>query len=235
MANQALIDQIKVQIYAGKSSKERKQEQVERLYGTLDRFYIYLSEKYGIERIEDTTLDALRQFEFDLPANDDQHLRLVFSHLGRTDLLEYLAIVSADKYFRNKKLTAVLKAMDDLKGYAKDLRQVDIRMAFELLERGATPEGRAQLIAATDVPPDALLQMVQCCDLCRMTGMNGQTLRRSFAMGYDTLARFRASTPEQIEAEFSGYLRASGERTNRMVSFSSFVHQANRLEDVIVY
>jgi hypothetical protein len=54
-------------------------------------------------------------------------------------------------------------------------------------------------------------------------------------MGYDTLAKFRASTPEHIEAEFSEYLRASGERTNRMVSFSDFANQANRLEDVIVF
>ena len=235
MDQQDLIASVEEQIYTGKGSVGRKEEQVQSLHGTLDRFQSYLSTEHGIERFEDTTLDALRHFEFDLPANDDHHLRLVFSHLGRTDLLEYLSMVSADKYFRNKKLTAVLQAMDDLQGYAKDLRRVDIRMAFELLERGATPKGRAQLLAATDVPPDALLQMVQCCDLCRMTGMNGQTLRRSVAMGYDTLAKFRASTPEQIEAEFDAYVSMTGERTNKMVSFPSFIHQANRLEDVIVY
>ena len=77
--------------------------------------------------------------------------------------------------------------------------------------------------------------MVQCCDLCRMTGMAGKALMRSFAMGYDTLAKFRAAAPERIEAEFSAYLAATGERNNRMIRFSSFVHQANRLEDVIVY
>jgi hypothetical protein len=30
-------------------------------------------------------------------------------------------------------------------------------------------------------------------------------------------------------------LSMTGERTNKMVSFSSFFHQANRPEDVIVY
>ena len=108
-------------------------------------------------------------------------------------------------------------------------------MASELLERGATPEGRAQLAEVTGVPADALLKMVRCCDLCRMTGMAGKTLSRSFAMGYDTLGKFRASTPEQIEAEFSEYLRARGERSNRMVSFSSFVRMSRKLEDVISY
>jgi hypothetical protein len=235
MDRQDLLDWIKEQLYGGKGLQEEEEEGVERLYGTLDRFCAYLHEEHGIERIEDTTLEALRGFQFDLPANDDQHLRLVFSHLGRSDLTEHLSMVSADKYFRSKKLTAILKAMDDLKGYAKDLRVADIRMASELLERGATPGGRARLVEATGVPAEPLLQMVQCCDLCRMTGMNGKTLRRSVAMGYDTLAKFRASTPEGIEAEFSEYLRAHGERSSHMVSFSSFVRQARKLEDVIVY
>jgi len=235
MDRQELADWIKEQRYVGKRFKEEEEEQAERLYRTLDRFCTHLHEEHGVERIEDTTLDALRGFRFSLPENDDEHLRLTFSYLGRDDLTEFLGMVSADKYFRNKKLTVILKAMDDLKGHTKSLRRAGIPMASELLERGATPESRALLAEATGVPVDVLLRMVQCCDLCRMTGMAGQTLRRSIAMGYDTLDKFRASTPEQIEAEFSEYLRTSDERTNRMVSFTSFVHQARKLEDVIVY
>jgi hypothetical protein len=144
--------------------------------------------------------------------------------------------LTLDKYFRNKKLPVIFKAMEDLKGYTKVLRTAaGVRMASELLERGATPEGRAELAEATGVPADVLLKMVQACDLCRMTGMAGQTLRRSFAMGYDTLAKLRDSTAEQVEADLSDYLEKSGERTNKMVSFASFVHQAVSLVDVILY
>jgi hypothetical protein len=235
MDKRAFIEWIKEQRYVGKGFREGEQEMVTRLDATLDRFRAYLEHAHGITRFEDTSLDALRQFEFDLPANDDQHLRLVFSYLGRADLTDYIGMVSADKYFRNKKLPTVFKAMDDLKRHVRDLRKADVRLASELLERGATPEGRAALVEATDVPADALLQMVQCCDLCRMTGMIGKTLMRAVDMGYDTLAKFRAVAPEQIEAEFAAYLSAREERTNRMISFSSFVHQANRLQDVIVY
>jgi hypothetical protein len=231
---QELVAWIKEQLHLGKPLTKREEEEVERLYGTLDRFCTYLQAEQDIAHIEDTTLDALRHFQFDLPANDDQHLRSVFSRLGRSDLLEFLGMVSADKYFRNKKLSVALKAMEELKGYVKDLRGAGIRMASELLERGATPQGRAQLAEETGIPPEALLRMVHCCDLCRMTGMAGKTLYRSFAMGYDTLAKFRAATPEQIESEFDAYLSARGERTNRMISFSSFIHQARRLEDVIM-
>ena len=235
MGGQKAIDWIVDQLYAGKPTTPRKQEEAVLLSQTLDRFLAYLSNECGIDRIEDTTPEALHAFEFDLPANDDHHLRLVFSHLGRSDLLEFLGRVSADKYFRNKKLTGVLKAMAGLKGYVRDLRKAEIRMASELLERGATPEGRAQLVEATGVPAESLLKMVQACDLCRMTGMAGKTLMRSFAMGYDTLQKLRATTPEQIEAEFDAYLCTTGERANRMVVFSSFVRQAGKLDDVIVY
>ena len=143
-------------------------------------------------------------------------------------------MMSADKYFRNKKLTVALKAIDDFARYPKSLRQAGIRMASELLERGATPEGRAQIVEASGVPADILLRMVHCCDLCRMTGMAGQTLKRALAMGYDTLAKFRDSTPERIEAELDAHLNATGERTNKMVTFSSLVWQASKLQDVVI-
>ena len=96
MERQEMIDWIKERLYVGKSLTEDDEEQVERLYQTLDRFCTYLHEEHGIGCIEDTTLEALRGFQFDLPAIDDQHLRIVFSHLGRDDLTEHLGMVSAD-------------------------------------------------------------------------------------------------------------------------------------------
>ena len=75
MEKQAFIAWIKDQIYVGKGFKEDEELQVKRLYRTLDRFCIYLREKHDIERIEDTTLDILRQFDFNYPANDDQNWR----------------------------------------------------------------------------------------------------------------------------------------------------------------
>ena len=52
--------------------------------------------------------------------------------------------------------------------------------------------------------------------------------------------RFKEGEAAQVEclyrslSRFCTYLRASGERTNRMVSFSSFVRQASKLDDVII-
>lgn len=234
MDKQAFIEWIKDQIYVGKGFREDEELQVKRLYKTLNRFSIYLRDKHGIEHIEDTTLDILRQFDFNYPDNDDQNLRLAFSYLGRNELAEFMGMVSADKYFRNKKLAVALKAMENLSMYVKDLRKADIRMASDLLERGATLEGRAELVAITGIPEDDLLRLVQCCDLCRMIGMGGETLRRAVAMGYDTLEKFRTTTHEKIKIDYNTFLREHGERSNRMVDFPSFVHQARRLNEVIV-
>ena len=178
MYEQHLVDHVFEQLRAPRHTAAEQAELAEYLLATLDRLTAHLRD-HGIERLEDTSLEVLRQFEFHYAGNDDHHLRLVFSHLGRPDLNEHIAMVSADKYFQNKKLTVALKEIDDFAGHQNRLRQTGIRMASELLERGATPEGRAQLTGASGVPPDTLLQMVHCCDLCRMTGMGGQTLKRA--------------------------------------------------------
>ncbi|TFG72970.1 MAG: DUF4332 domain-containing protein [Anaerolineales bacterium] len=229
------VDWIKKQHYVGKGFREDEEELTTRLYGSLDRFYVYLQEQHGIAHIEDTTLDILRQYDFNYPENDDQNLRLAFDYLGKQELAAYMVMVSADKYFRNKKLAVMLNAMDALQIYVKDLRKANIRMASELLEQGATPGGRTELAVKTGVPEEQILKLVQCCDLCRMTGMAGQTLRRAFAMGYDTLEKFRATPPECIEVEYVNFLQETGEKSNKMVDFPSFVHQSQKLGDVIVY
>ena len=233
MDRQALIAQIKTERYAGKRFQEDEATHSARLFRSLDRFDAYLREQ-GIERVEDTTLEVLKAFPFNYPENDDEHLRWVFSYLGRRELVETMGMVSADKYFHNKKLRTAFKALPELSAYIPDLRPAGIRMAAELLERGATPAGRAEISEASGVPEDVVLELVHCADLCRMTGMGGKTLYRAREMGYDTLAKCRAVTPEQIEADLIAYLASTGERTNRMIRFSSFVHQARRLADVVV-
>jgi hypothetical protein len=235
MDRESPTEWITEKLYAGRQLTEREQEGVPLLAVTLGRFVDHLRDSHGIERLDDTSLEALQGFEFDLPANDDHHLRIVFLYFGRSDLLEHLDMVSADKYFRNKKLVVALKEMADLKEHIKSLRKVGVRMASDLLALGATPEGRAGLAAETGIPADALLKMVRCCDLCRMTGMAGKTLRRVMDMGYDTLPKWRAVEPEIIEADLADYLKQRGERANRMIPYGSYVRQARRLEDVITF
>ena len=232
MRHDTLVERIEDEVVGPSGLRH---EDRERLLRTLERFSTHLTAKSGVAEIEDTTLEALRAYPFDLEGNDDHNLRLVFQLYGRDDLLAHLSMVSADKYFRNKRLRVALKAVDGIAPHVKALGKVKVRMATDLLAQGATKEGRARLAAASGVPEETILRMVECCDLSRMTGMGGKTLARSLAMGYETLAAFRASTPERIRQDLEAYLLARDERTSRMIDYGSFVHQARRLEDVIEY
>ena len=110
----------------------------ERALDTLGRFAAYLSAR-GIARIQDTTLEALQAYPFDLQKNDDGNLRLVFRLLGREDLLAFISMVSSEKYFRNKKLRVALAKVAEVQPYVASLRKANVRMAAELLDRGQRP------------------------------------------------------------------------------------------------
>jgi len=84
-----------------------------------------------------------------------------------------------------------------------------------------------------DYPYEVVTRMVHCCDLCRMTGMAGQALRRSLAMGYDTLAKYREADPEAVRQALKRYLEDTGERSNTMIDYGWFAAQARQLPDCI--
>lgn len=200
---------------------------------TLARLQAHLA-SCGIDHIQDTTLEALRSFPWDLPANDDANLRALFVEMGRQELVDHTRLVSANKYFRNKQLRTALGKVDAFQPHLLALRKIKVRLAAELWERGKTPEGRAALAEASGLSEETVLQLVRACDLCRMTGMGGKTLARCLAMGYETLVDFRAATPEGIQDDLDAYLALHSERTSRMISYPDFIWFAQRLEDSVV-
>ena len=233
MNRQAFIAWLKQQKYAGKIQAGTP-EALARLDACLDRLEAYLAARWDSVVLVDTPLPALQQFPFDLVANDDGNLGSLFSYLDRPDLVRYMGQVSALKYFGNKTLDSIFKDMPEMKSSVKALHKGKIQMAAGLHTQGATPTGRAEIARQSGLSEGTVLLMVKCCDLCRMTGMAGQALRRSLAMGYDTLARFRAATPEGIRADLQAYLERTGERSNAMIDYAWFIEQANDLEDQII-
>ena len=233
MDRQALVEWLQGQPYVGPGfQKGEGSEAVNRLNHTLDRFEQYLAQR-GISSIEETTLEALKEFNFHDEDDDDGQLRNVFSFLGRSDLLAYIDLVSADKYFRRKTLQTIFKDMDEMTSPVKAMHKIRVRMASDLLARGETPAGRQAFVVQSGLPYETITHMVHCCDLCRMTGMAGQALQRSLAMGYDTLAKFRSAEPDEIRQAIKNYLVKSGERSNSMIDYGWFVIQARQLPDRI--
>jgi len=227
----ALIEWLKRQPYVGPGfQKGEGSEAVNRLVHTLDRFEQYLAE-CGIASVEESTLEALKNFDFHDDDDDDGNLRNIFAYLGRSDLSEYVDQVSADKYFRRKKLLSIFKDMGEMKLFIKALQRIGVLMAADLLAQGETPAGRQALAVRSGLPLDTVTRMVHCCDLCRMTGMAGQALRRSLSMGYDSLATFRSADPDEIRLALKQYLANTGERSNNMIDYGWFVVQARQLPD----
>ena len=233
MNRQELIEWLQGQPYVGPGfQKGEGSEAVARLIHALDRFEQYLAQR-GISSIEETTLEALKEFNFHDEDDDDGQLRNVFSFLGRSDLLANIDQVSADKYFRRKTLQTIFKDMDEMTPLVKALHKIRVRMASDLLARGETQAGRQALVDQSGLPYETITRMVHCCDLCRMTGMAGQALRRSLAIGYDTLAKFRLAEPDEVRQAIRNYLAKTGERSNSMLDYGNFVFQARQLPDRI--
>ncbi len=233
MDRQGLIEWLQGQPYVGPGfQKGEGSEAVTRLYHSVDRFEQYLAER-GISSIEETSLEALKEFDFHDEDDDDGQLRNVFSYLGRSNLLAYIEQVSANKYFRRKTLQMIFKDMDEMTPPVKALHKIRIRMASDLLARGETRAGRQALVDQSGLPYETITRLVHCCDLCRMTGMAGQALRRSLATGYNTLAKFRSAEPDEVRQAIRNYLAKTGERSNSMIDYGSFVFQARQLPDRI--
>jgi len=230
----ALVEWLKHQPYIGPGYLKEEAEKTRRLFHTLDRFQQHLAQ-CGIVSLEETTLEALQSFEFRDEGNDDGHLRPTFAYLGLSDLQAYVDQVSADKYFRRKMLLSVFKDMDEMKPAIKALNKIGVRMAADLVAQGATPVTRQAVAERSGLPYETVTRMVRCCDLCRMTGMAGQALRRSLAMGYDTLPKFRNATADEIRTALKHYLTETGERSNSMLDYGWFAAQARQLPDLIVY
>ncbi|MHB1354456.1 MAG: DUF4332 domain-containing protein [Anaerolineae bacterium] len=230
MDRQAFIDWLKQQKYAGKIQAGTP-EALARLDACLDRLEVHLNSGWSGIDLAEIPLHALQQFPLDLKANDDGNLGSLFSFLGRDDLVRYMGQVSARKYFMNKTLPVIFKYMPEMLPAIRLLGKLKIRMASELQSQGATPAGRTDIAQRSGLSEETVLLIVKCCDLCRMTGMAGQALRRSLAMGYDTLAKFRATTPEGIRADVAAYLERTGERSNTMIDYAGFIRQAIDLVD----
>jgi hypothetical protein len=220
--------------YIGPGYQKEEAEKTRQLFYTLERFEQHLAQ-CGIPSVEATTLEALQRFVFRDEDDDDGYLGPVFMFLDRPDLRGYVDQISAYKYYRRKTLLAVFKDMGEMKPAIKVLGKIGLSMAADLVAQGATPATRQALADRSGLSCETLTHLVQCCDLCRMTGMAGQALRRSLAMGYDSLPKLRSATPEQIRTDLKNYLAKTGERSNSMLDYGWFVAQAQHLPDMVQY
>ena len=71
--------------------------------------------------------------------------------------------------------------------YAEKLKGAGIDSCEKLLEKGATPTGRNEIISASGVSANLVLKFVNHADLCRIKGIGGEYAELLEAAGVDSV------------------------------------------------
>ncbi|MEC4986012.1 MAG: DUF4332 domain-containing protein [Oscillatoria sp. PMC 1068.18] len=81
---------------------------------------------------------------------------------------------------------------------ADKLAAAEIATMEELFERGATKEGRTQLVQATGINKNKMLKYVNLADLCRIKGIGGEYSELLQATGVNTVDELKILSPDSL-------------------------------------
>jgi hypothetical protein len=90
-------------------------------------------------------------------------------------------------------------------GCLEILKNHGLSQGFALLEIGRTKAGRKTLAGQTGIPGAILLDMTNRADVTRLPYVSGATVKRCWAIGYDSLEKLRGADPEEYYARASQY------------------------------
>ncbi len=85
--------------------------------------------------------------------------------------------------------------------YAAKLQAAGIRTTGALLKRGAKPEGRKEISAASGVGHEQILNWVNMADLYRIKGVGSQYSELLERAGVDTVVELSKRVPEHLHAQ----------------------------------
>lgn len=232
MNREGFLNWLKEQPNIGPAYQSEDPVKLSHLFASVDRLSDYLARQWNCLNLEDAPLAALQTYPYRDNSDDDAHLAGLYGYLGRPDLVRVIGLVSADKSFRHKKLFNIFKGIPDLLMAARVLARCEIHTVQELLALAPSPESRMELAIRSGLPVAAINRLVQVTELCRMPGMSGLMLRRSLAMGYDSLQKYVDATPDEVQAALARCLAETGDRSNAVSDFTGFTEQARVLKDI---
>jgi predicted flap endonuclease-1-like 5' DNA nuclease len=121
--------------------------------------------------------------------------------------------------------------------YAAKLNEIGVVTVMDLLQRGATRKGRAELVEATGIAAGLILKWINHADLFRITGVGKQFGELLEAAGVDTVVELAQRNPVNL---FSRLAQVNAEkklagRAPRQDEVSKWVEQAKGLPRVVEY
>ena len=121
--------------------------------------------------------------------------------------------------------------------YAEKLTAVGIIKVEDLLEKWATPKGRAQLAADTGISDKLILRWTNHADLFRIKGVGPQFAELLEAAGVDTVKELRHRVPENLQPklEETNAEKKLVRRVPALKEIISMVEQAKALPPVVTY
>ena len=121
--------------------------------------------------------------------------------------------------------------------FAKKLRKVGIRSTGELLKRGATKKGRADIAGNADISETLILEWVNLADLMRIKGVGEEYSDLLEEAGVDTVKELRNRKPENLLAKMVEVNKKEKlvRRTPTLKAVQNWVEQAKSLEPVVKY
>lgn len=100
-------------------------------------------------------------------------------------------------------VSGLVAASDFSSADAAKLHDAGVAKASELLQRGATPKGRAELAAATGLSADTILMSVKRLDLMRIKGVGSKYAKLLLAAGIDSVPELATRNPANLLAKMT--------------------------------
>jgi hypothetical protein len=116
------------------------------------------------------------------------------------------------------------------------LKAAKIANSLALLEAAGEPSGREELARQTGIDEPVLLDLVHRADVSRLPYTRGGSVKRSWAMGYRSLAALRTADPQEYAARIEAYFAAGGKGTPfdaRMETIRGFLQNVRYAPEVV--
>jgi predicted flap endonuclease-1-like 5' DNA nuclease len=121
--------------------------------------------------------------------------------------------------------------------YGAKLNEAGIVITLDLLRRGATRKGRAELVETTGIPSGLITKWVNQADLFRIKGVSKQFAELLEAAGVDTVPELAQRNPVNLFTRL-GEVNAEKKLTGRSPhqgEVDSWVSQAKNLPRIVEY
>ncbi|NHJ85905.1 MAG: DUF4332 domain-containing protein [Asgard group archaeon] len=223
-------------LYLKKKGKDRGTPYYLRLLAVLED---YLNDHTGHKDLDKITAEELKDFIMKSKNNYQsyQYLRPIRDYYGfkENEEIEYLCndymgAISLETY----KLSQFMGVDKDI---ITRLKKIGIVTAQQMLEKGATIEGRKKIAEETDIPAEKLLELSKLSNLARVPGHKAKRARLYLEAGIDTLEKMATLTAEELIKISEDYIQKSGFAGSAPIygdaNFS--VENAKRLKDIVEF